>query len=201
VKDAAILAVLEKATDDGGEPAPRHSRVDEEFALLMTMCARVADAPPPATPAFTGSSAPVTARGLGGAAENWRPVDGAVTTGVSANGLAAPVTSAEKTSFVTDVVHKELGPMRITVERKDGAVRVVFEVQDPIARVAVETQRAALLSSLYEAGVKVASVVVSIRSGGIAFAQRITTTKTKRLASDPEPDVGNDAPSPLNLVG
>jgi len=200
MKDASILAVLEKATDEGGEHAPRHSRVDEEFALLMTMCARVADAPAPATPPKLGTSASVTPMGLSGAAENWRPVDGAVTTSLSASGLA-PVAATEKTSFTTEVAHKELGPMRITVERKDGAVRVVFEVQDPIARVAIETQRAALLSSLYAAGVKVASVVVTVRSGGIAFAQRIVTTKTKRAASEPEPDVGNDAPSPLNLVG
>jgi hypothetical protein len=198
VKDASILAVLEKATDDGSQSAPRHSRVDEEFALLMTMCARVADAPLPTAPTFAPTSTPVA---IAGAPENWRPVDGAVTTGVSASALASPVPATEKTTFVTEVTHKELGPMSITVERKDGAVRVVFEVQDSIARVAVETQRGALLSSLYAAGVKVASVVVSVRSGGIAFAQRSPMIKAKRTTSESEPDVGKDARSALDLVG
>ncbi len=198
MKDARVLAVLEKATDDGGEPAPRHSRVDEEFALLMTMCARVAVDPSPAAAIFAQPSAPAPARAHG-AAETWRSVDGPVTTGAA----VTPPSPAEKTSLVTEVTHAELGPMRITVERKDGAVRVVFEVRDPIALVAVESQRASLLSSLYGAGVTVASVIVSVRSGGTAFAQRsfVTTTKTKRATSEQAADVGNDAPSPLNLVG
>ena len=201
MKDRAILAVAEKTPDDGSEPAPRHSRVDEEFALLMTMCARVDCAPAPVvrleTTATAQSSRPSPGVTLARPAEIWRPVDSAVTT-------AAAVTAsspAERTSLVSEVVHAELGPMRITVEREDGAVRVVFEVADTVARVAVETQRASLLSSMYGAGIKVASVVVAVRSGGTAFAQRSLTTKTKRAKSDSAPDVGNEASSALDVVG
>ena len=199
MKDHPLSAVFEKAPDDGADSPPRHSRVDEEFALLMTMCARVAQAPLPAPPlpSFArggGVSAPVPA---GRPAEIWRPVDGLMTTATGTGAEAAPA----NTTFTTEVVHKELGAMSITVERKDSAVRVVFEVADAVARVAIETQRASLLSSLYAAGVKVASVTVAIRTGGIAFAQRSVTTKPKRPPSETSPDVGNEAPGALDVVG
>lgn len=205
MKDRAISAVLDNRGDDEDSSATRRSRIDEEFALLMTMCARAADVAPTPTlerPQVRGSgggaTSPAVARAV---AENWRPVDGAVTSSAGAFDVAP----TEKTSFTSEVVHQELGPMSVTVERKDGSVRVIFEVRDEIARVAVETQRAGLLSSLYGAGVKVASVTVAVKSGGTTIAQRTTATaKTKRSTSEASTEsagVGQSAPNPLNLVG
>ena len=91
--------------------------------------------------------------------------------------------------------------MSVTVERNDGAVRVIFEVQDAVARVAVETQRGALLSSLYAAGVRIASVVVSVRNGGTTIAQRSSIARSRRASSDAEPEPGPATPSGLDLVG
>jgi Flagellar hook-length control protein FliK len=99
-------------------------------------------------------------------AEFWRRDDGPVTEGL---GQAAPAPSTAR--FVTEIVHKELGAMAVAVERSGDAVRVVFEVADAVARVALETQRASLLDALHTSGVRVASVVVVVRSGGIPLAQ------------------------------
>jgi hypothetical protein len=192
VKDPLLAAVLDMSAIGEERAGPRRSRIEEEFALLMTSCAHVAHAPLPA------ELAPTAPRVDGGptAAEIWRPVDGAVT-----DGGVDTVAPAPKTRFVTEIDHPELGPMAVTVERNDGAVRVIFEVQDAIARVALETQRGALLSSLYAAGVKIASVVVSVRSGGITIAQRSSITRGKRVSGDTAPEAGPTVPSGLNLVG
>jgi hypothetical protein len=159
---------------DVEEPSPRRSRAEEEFALLMTVCARVAQRPPPAPPL-----PPSGARGIVGPADFWRRVDRPVTE-------TAP---ASATRFVTQIVHKELGPMEVVVERNGDAVRVVFGVADAVAKVALETQRASLLEALHVAGVRVASVVVSVRAGGIPFAPSRAKAKPRSDADEGDLDL------------
>jgi hypothetical protein len=193
---------------DARDPA----RIDEEFALLMTTCAQIVRPPAPgAMPeASAAGTAGAGAAGLARAAEIWRRADGPVTgrANVAANATGETGTSTAPTTqarFVTQVVHKELGAMEITVERKDDSVRVVFEVTDAVARVAVETQRNELLASLHAAGVQVASVVVSVRAGGIALAPKAAPARTRRanIETPFEPGEPGDSggKSGLNLVG
>lgn len=187
------------------------ARMDEEFALLMTTCAQIVRPPAPgaipdASTAGTAGTASAGAAGLARAAEIWRRADGPVTGRANVAGETDSSTApATRARFVTQVVHKELGPMEITVERKDDSVRVVFEVTDAVARVAVETQRNELLASLHAAGVQVASVVVSVRTGGIALAPKAVPARTRRSSAEtpfePGEPGGSGGKGGLNLVG
>ena len=195
MKESSALTAKESGLREplAAPPAASRSKMEEEFALLMTACAHVVHAPPP--PALAPGASPVQV----GVAENWRRVDGPVTAAPGDARPAAPATSAR---FVTHVLHPELGAMDVTVERKEDSVRVVFEVADAVAQVALETQRSALVASLHAAGVQVASVAVSIRAGGTALAPRVSPTRAKRANGDASPAAGDaSAKSGLDLVG